>query len=111
MGPGGRLVISTRQVDHSTLEVAVADNGSGMDVDTADRAIEPFFTTKPIGKGSGLGLSQVYGMVEQLGGRFELETAPGQGTTVRLFLPTEQQAAQANHQLPVLTPFRPAEGT
>jgi CheY-like chemotaxis protein len=67
--------------------VAVTDTGMGMEPGVAERAIEPFFTTKEVGKGTGLGLSQVYGFVTQSGGHLEIESAPGQGTTVRLYLP------------------------
>ena len=69
------------------LVVTVADSGIGMDADTLARACEPFFTTKPVGKGTGLGLSTVYGFAAQSQGGLTLESQPGQGTTVRLFLP------------------------
>ncbi len=75
------------------VEIAVGDNGTGMDEATQARAFEPFFTTKPLGQGTGLGLSQVYGFVRQSGGFVRLESAPGQGTTVRLFLPRHLPAA------------------
>ncbi len=58
------------------------------------QVFEPFFTTKQTGSGSGLGLSMVYGFVRQSGGRVEIESAPGQGTTVRLQLPRAPEAAQ-----------------
>lgn len=67
--------------------VTVADSGIGMDTDTLARACEPFFTTKPVGKGTGLGLSTVYGFAAQSHGGITIESQPGQGTTVRLFLP------------------------
>jgi CheY-like chemotaxis protein len=62
------------------------DGGTGMQPDVARRAFEPFFTTKGVGKGTGLGLSQVYGMARQSGGTVRLASAPGQGTTVTLYL-------------------------
>ncbi|MBI3374931.1 MAG: PAS domain S-box protein [Betaproteobacteria bacterium] len=67
--------------------VTVSDTGTGMAPDVLARAIEPFFTTKEVGKGSGLGLSMVYGFARQSGGTAQLSSAPGRGTTVRLCLP------------------------
>ncbi|HEY0206823.1 MAG TPA: PAS domain S-box protein [Acetobacteraceae bacterium] len=98
---GGTLTIATADVRLSALdmvtlegaqpgeyvEIRVADNGAGMDEATRLRAFEPFFTTKPIGQGTGLGLSQLYGFVRQSGGAVQLDSAPGQGTTMRLYLP------------------------
>jgi len=69
------------------VEIAVSDTGEGMSPDVAMRAFEPFFTTKAFGKGSGLGLSMVYGFVRQSNGHVSIESAPGVGTTVRVFLP------------------------
>jgi CheY-like chemotaxis protein len=69
------------------LTIAVSDSGSGMSAAVAERAFEPFFTTKAQGKGTGLGLSMVYGFAKQSQGLAELETSPGAGTTVRLYLP------------------------
>ncbi|MGP2481640.1 ATP-binding protein [Pantoea eucalypti] len=77
--------------DRVTIEVI--DHGCGMSADVREQVFEPFFTTKATGSGSGLGLSMVYGFVRQSGGQIELETAPGQGTTVRLLLPRAAEAA------------------
>ena len=101
MPDGGRLTISTRPLslgkadvvdqdgarpgDH--VEIALADTGIGMEEATRTRAFEPFFTTKPLGQGTGLGLSQLYGFVRQSGGFVRLESKPGRGTTLRLYLP------------------------
>ncbi|HBR7597254.1 TPA: response regulator [Klebsiella pneumoniae] len=76
---------SSQRQDMVALEVI--DHGSGMSQAVKARVFEPFFTTKATGSGSGLGLSMVYGFVRQSGGRVALESAPGQGTTVRLQLP------------------------
>jgi PAS domain S-box-containing protein len=97
----GRLSIETRNVvvDAQTplvtsdmspgayVVLAVCDNGSGMPPETAVRAFEPFFTTKEVGKGTGLGLSQVYGFARQSGGWATIDSEPGEGTTVRIYLP------------------------
>lgn len=105
MPNGGDLEISLRQreakpdapapVGAGMIELTVRDTGVGMDDATKSRAFEPFFTTKAPGKGSGLGLAQVYGLVEQCGGLIELESAPGLGSTFRILLPrTEVGAAR-----------------
>jgi signal transduction histidine kinase len=80
-----------RRQDMVALEVV--DHGSGMSQEVKSQVFEPFFTTKQTGSGSGLGLSMVYGFVRQSGGRVEIESAPGQGTTVRLQLPRSAQMA------------------
>ncbi len=73
----------------------MTDSGTGMTPEVAARAFDPFFTTKGVGKGTGLGLSQVFGFVRQSGGAVRIETAPGQGTSVHLYLPVHQGAAPA----------------
>ena len=95
---GGHVVVETRvrrlragqlagvgAGDH--VCVSVSDDGKGIDPDVLPRIFEPFFTTKAIGKGTGLGLSQVYGFSRQSGGGLDVESAPGEGTTIRMFLP------------------------
>ncbi|HYM71695.1 MAG TPA: PAS domain S-box protein [Stellaceae bacterium] len=67
--------------------VSVVDTGAGIATDILEKVFDPFFTTKEIGKGSGLGLSQVLGVAQQLGGGVRIETQPGEGTAVRVFLP------------------------
>jgi PAS domain S-box-containing protein len=74
------------------LCLAVHDTGVGMDAETMARVFEPFFTTKAVGKGTGLGLSQIYGFARQTGGGVSLDSAPGQGTTVKIFLPVSPEA-------------------
>jgi CheY-like chemotaxis protein len=70
----------------------VADTGQGMDEETLGRAMEPFFTTKGVGKGTGLGLAMVHGLAAQSGGCLRLKSAPGGGTTVELWLPQADDA-------------------
>jgi PAS domain S-box-containing protein len=101
MPDGGQLLIETANVyldgsDITTLEpvkagdylmIAVSDNGTGMTPSVLAKAFDPFFTTKPIGQGTGLGLSMIYGFAQQSGGHVSLFSLPGQGTSVRLYLP------------------------
>jgi signal transduction histidine kinase len=80
--------------------IAVADTGAGMSDDVKARAFEPFFTTKDVGKGSGLGLSQVHGFARQSNGTVQIDSVPGAGTTVRIYLPRAigiTSAAGAEH--------------
>ena len=101
MATGGRLTISTANAsldagDHNThpdvgpgeyVVIAVTDNGTGMPKRVLEHAFEPFFTTKEVGKGSGLGLSMVYGFAKQSNGHVTIYSEPGLGTTVRIYLP------------------------
>ncbi len=112
MPDGGQLTIQTGCVqirssqpdspepgDYVTL--SVADNGSGMPAEVVAKAFDPFFTTKPIGQGTGLGLSMVYGFVKQTGGHVHIDSTPGQGTLITLFLPRNQtQPDQQSGQEP-----------
>ncbi len=72
--------------------IAVSDTGTGMDEATRIQAFEPFFTTKGVGKGTGLGLSMIYGFAKQSGGDVEIDSRPGEGTTVRVLLPVDRPA-------------------
>jgi PAS domain S-box-containing protein len=86
MPNGGTLTIETTASGENVL-LRVRDDGIGMDAATRTRALEPFFTTKPEGEGTGLGLSLVYGVVDGLGGRLSIESAIGLGTIVEIALP------------------------
>lgn len=87
--PDGGVIRIAAEHTGGEVRLSVSDTGIGMDAQTLQRATEPFFTTKPVGSGSGLGLSQVYGFVEQIGGRMEIVSEPGTGTVVTLCLPKE----------------------
>ncbi|KPW71475.1 Sensory box sensor histidine kinase/response regulator [Pseudomonas syringae pv. coriandricola] len=105
MPNGGRIIIETANAsldecvdpDHGVaagehLSIRVTDTGSGMSPEVVAKAYEPFFTTKPIGAGTGLGLSMVYGFVRQSGGQIRVESAVGQGTSVVMHLPRHTSA-------------------
>lgn len=72
--------------------IAVADNGTGMSAAVRKRVFEPFYTTKEVGKGSGLGLSMVFGFARQTGGQVSISSEEGEGTTVRIYLPRAEEA-------------------
>ena len=87
---GGTIELTADEIEEGGrkfVRLAVADNGTGMDADTLSHAIDPFFTTKGVGKGTGLGLPMVQGMVEQCGGRFRLDSEVGKGTRAEVWLP------------------------
>jgi two-component system, cell cycle sensor histidine kinase and response regulator CckA len=104
MPSGGRLTLSTSSVEldgdyarrHGGIAlerghyvvIVVSDTGTGMDGPTSARAFEPFFSTKPVGQGTGLGLSTAYGIVKQSGGYIWLYSEPGLGTSVKVYLPS-----------------------
>jgi signal transduction histidine kinase len=121
MGDGGSLLIEAANlsvdeagpeaargvVAGSYVRLALSDTGRGMAPEVAERAFEPFFTTKEAGKGGGLGLSQVYGFVKQSKGHVVIDTAPGRGTAVTLYLP---RAASLSDALVVEVPAQHAAG-
>jgi CheY-like chemotaxis protein len=107
MAVGGTLMIATGNVTTPPPErpeqppagehvvVSVTDTGSGMTEEVLAHAFEPFFTTKEVGKGSGLGLSQVFGLAKQSGGGVTIDTAVGRGTTITVYLPRADATAAA----------------
>ncbi|PZQ58546.1 MAG: hybrid sensor histidine kinase/response regulator, partial [Variovorax paradoxus] len=108
-GPLGRIALRARaarlDAAHATplqmspgdcVCIEVEDDGAGMDADTVARVFEPFFTTKPPGSGTGLGMAVVYGFIRQSGGAIDLRSAPGQGTTVTLWLPATEPPDDAS---------------
>ncbi|WP_162600583.1 MULTISPECIES: PAS domain-containing sensor histidine kinase [unclassified Massilia] len=123
MPEGGVIVIETENAVIAPLQagrygdlkpgeyvlVTVRDSGAGMPPDVLARAFDPFFTTKPMGQGTGLGLSMVYGFARQSGGQVRIDSAPGQGTEVRMLLPRlvaeapQAQLADGEAPLPALS--------
>jgi CheY-like chemotaxis protein len=120
MPDGGRLIIQSTNHDFAGrvaaernlppgryLSLCVIDTGTGMTPDVMERAVDPFFTTKPLGQGTGLGLSMIYGFVRQSGGQVRIESEVGEGTTVCLYLPRyegecedgEEVVSQPNSQI------------
>ncbi len=83
----GHFGIHTEFMPGPYVQITISDTGIGMDRQTLARAFEPFFTTKETGKGSGLGLSMVYGFIKQSQGQIKIDSEPGRGTTVNLYLP------------------------
>jgi PAS domain S-box-containing protein len=94
MPDGGVLTIETVNAGAAVV-LSVADQGHGMEPEVVQRAFEPFFTTRPRGQGTGLGLATAYGAVTDAGGTIELESEPGAGTTVRIRLPATEEPGEA----------------
>ncbi len=126
MPRGGRLRIATRVADGpgagaqparatdepaGWVELRIQDDGTGMDPVTAARAFEPFFTTKAPGKGTGLGLAMVFGVIAQCGGSVAIETAPDAGTSVLAWLPAVAPATTTEPEAPAKPSAHVAAGT
>ena len=104
---GGRVLIETRKIKASDLgksadlapgdyvRLSVADTGNGMTDEVLERACEPFFTTKAVGQGSGLGLARVYGFARQSGGVLRIKSAVGKGTTIEVYVPRSRAPSEA----------------
>ncbi len=117
MPAGGSLEIGTKRVELAPseaerleltpghyAELRVRDSGHGMNAETLSKIFEPFFTTKSPGKGTGLGLSTVFGLVKQSQGSIAVESEPGHGTTVRIYLPTASRRMSRREKMPPSTP-------
>jgi PAS domain S-box-containing protein len=104
MPDGGTITLSTRTAregETDFVRLAITDTGGGMPPEVMERVFEPFFTTKEVGKGTGLGLSQIHGFAAQAGGRAEISSRPGEGTTVTLVLPaTVKPLAESEQSAP-----------
>lgn len=121
MPDGGVLTLRARGETvgpgHATLppgdyvRISVVDTGTGMDVATLARAVEPFFSTKGVGQGTGLGLSMVHGLASQLGGALTLSSEPGKGVTAELRLPASREAVPTDRPIPVNAAPDTAHGT
>lgn len=111
MPDGGAIIISARRVRTSRsadlpvpsgeyICLSVVDTGVGMDDETLAKATEPFFTTKGVGKGTGLGLSMIHGLASQSGGAMKIDSTPGEGTSVELWLPAAKATDAVAEQQP-----------
>lgn len=112
MPDGGRIKIETTNCsfDHSAarerelkpgdyVSLTVSDTGTGMTEEVAQRAFDPFYTTKPLGQGTGLGLSMIYGFAKQSGGQVRIDSVVGEGTTIYLFLPRHHEIASVSDEV------------
>lgn len=124
MPEGGQITIETNNISVETegneesteltkgeyVRLSVSDNGHGMTQEVLTQVFEPFFTTKPPGKGTGLGLSMVYGFLKQSGGQVKIDSEPGAGTKVKLYLPRAKGPVSTNTvEEPIKAPPRGSE--
>jgi signal transduction histidine kinase len=108
LGTAGRVWVTVDGIDRPDVESAVGravrlevgDDGPGMSADVQARMFEPYFTTKPVGQGTGLGLATVYGIVERAKGQIAVDSAPGRGTRVRIVLPATARGVEAARSAP-----------
>jgi two-component system NtrC family sensor kinase len=96
---GGTLTISSHQ-KKNTIVINVTDTGQGIPEANLDRIFDPFFTTKPVGKGTGLGLSICYGIIEKMGGKIEVHSKVGSGTTFSIFIPIQTEIRGKGQKTP-----------
>ena len=120
MPDGGRIVIRAENItsksagapDKDFVRLSVTDTGTGMTPEVLERVFEPFFSTKDVGKGSGLGLPQVYGFAQQSGGSVDIQSAPGQGAKVNILIPRALHVPEAPEApAPVAVDDTPADGS
>jgi len=122
MEGGGKLLIAAARAAVAADQVpgldagvyvrlSMTDSGKGMDAATRARAVEPFFSTKGVGQGTGLGLSMAHGLAQQLGGALTIDSAPGQGTEVVMWLPQSREAAAAAEEEAAPQTGAPGDGT
>lgn len=110
MPTGGVLTLRTRLRPDDCVEIEVQDTGAGMSKQVLDRALDPFFTTKPHGKGDGLGLPAVYGAVKAHHGHLELRSQPGRGTQVNISLPISPTTSTSSAHLAQVRDPGPSQG-
>lgn len=100
MPEGGTLTLRTTRLQDQWVELAIIDNGQGMPPEVLAKAVEPFFTTKPVGKGTGLGLTIAFAVIKSHGGTLDIRSSPGEGTTVSLRFPGAAGEAVSAEALP-----------